>query len=548
MQDILLARVASLADGVDPYCAAAAAVGVASHWLYYIRGPRSMDVMGIFVFHAVALSLLLVRTLSSRGLYDGLVSYVLICGSYFIALFTSIGIYRMIFHPLRHFRGPWQSKITKLYIPWLNRHWRVHDKFVEMHDQYGDFVRVSPNDISVLNLDAFNKIHGPQSKCTKRNTGMYDGLETKGELNLDAVWDNEAHRDRRKVWDQALGSKALEKYEEETRKVIRTWLSRLSELEGKPVDTSHYAKLIPFDNMGRIAFSRDFGTVKEGREDRMLDIIETTFKIAARLGQLPWPLVFMGKLPRFGMQKEFEDLGVRLINERVDADTDDTHDMLRYFIDDHRSEKPRTFKNMNILDTIACTLGYVFYYIARDAAVGQRLFDEIAPTHGKTVPGEFSVNDLNKLEFLEAVINETLRMHAPAAINGPRLAPPEGVTIDGTYIPGGVTLITPIHVYHRSPKYWKQPNEFVPERWTTRPDLIIDRKAFVPFHYGRFDCVGRRLALNVLRLTIAYTLWNYDFRLAPGTDGTTIEKDARFQLIVKPGKLECVFNRREAEA
>lgn len=66
---------------------------------------------------------------------------------------------------------------------------------------------IGPNNISVVNLDAFNKIHGPQSKCTKRNTGFYDGLVSRGELNLDAIWHNETHRDRRKVWDQALGSK-----------------------------------------------------------------------------------------------------------------------------------------------------------------------------------------------------------------------------------------------------------------------------------------------------------------------------------------------------
>lgn len=124
--------------------------------------------------------------------------------------------------------------------------------------------------------------------------------------------------------------------------------------------------------------------------------------------------------------------------------------------------------------------------------------------HCKTLEGEFAVTDLNKLELLEAVITETLRMYAPAPINGPRMAPPEGVTIDGTYIPGDVTLCTPIHCYHRSKsrssrevdkfvrlmiptghKYWRYPNEFIPERWTTRPELIIDRRAFLPFSYGK---------------------------------------------------------------
>lgn len=110
---------------------------------------------------------------------------------------------------------------------------------------------------------------------------------------------------------------ALEKYEEETRAVLRTFLSRLDDLQGTPVNTTLYAKLIPFDNMGRVGYGRDFGTIRDGREDRMLDLIEFTFKLAARLGQTPWPIVLLARLPRTGMAKEFEELGNRLVDERI---------------------------------------------------------------------------------------------------------------------------------------------------------------------------------------------------------------------------------------
>ncbi|TID03657.1 Tryprostatin B 6-hydroxylase [Colletotrichum higginsianum] len=547
---------ASLGAQTSVSCTLAAAAGLLSHWLYFIRGPRSMDALKIAVFYILALALLLLKTTTSLGLYRGVILYAELSGSYFLALFASIGAYRLLFHPLRRFPGPLLTRASKVYLMWQNRNWRLHQRYLEMHAEYGDFVRVGPNDMSIVNLDAFSKIHGPQAKSTKHNTGFYDELVTNGELNLDSLWHNEEHRDRRKVWDQALGSKALEKYEEETRAVLRTFLSRLDDLQGTPVNTTLYAKLIPFDNMGRVGYGRDFGTIHDGREDRMLDLIEFTFKLAARLGQTPWPLVLLARLPRTGMAKEFEDLGNRLVDERIAVDSDERHDMLKYFLDDHRSEKPKSFRSINVLysdskavligatDTISCALGHAFFYLARDADLRRRLYDEIAAAHGATLPGEFAVVDLNGLGLLEAVINETLRIQTPAAINGPRIAPPEGVVVDGTHIPGGVTLFTPLHCYHRSPKYWKYPDEFIPERWTTRPDLILDRRAFVPFHYGRFDCVGRRLALNVLRLTIAYTLWHYDFRFAPGEDGKRFEEEAKFQLIVKPADLHCVFTKR----
>ncbi|KAK1976881.1 L-ornithine-N5-monooxygenase [Colletotrichum cereale] len=423
-----------------------------------------------------------------------------------------------------------------------------------MHEKYGDFVRVGPNDISIVNLEAYAQIHGPQSRCTKRDTVVYDGAITKGELNLDSLWHNEQHRDRRKVWEQALGT--LEKYEEETRAVLRTFISRLGELEGTSVDATLYAMLIPFDNMGRVGYGRDFGTVRDGREDRMLALIEASFKTMAWLGLAMWPMAVMARLPRFGMMGEFEELGIRLVDERIAVDSDEAHDILKYFIDDHKSEKPKSFHSVNVMysdsqailvgatDTIACTLAHVFFFIARDADFRHRLYDEIATAHGKTIPGEFAIADLRKLEFLDGVIHETLRYQAPAPLNGPRITPPEGIMADGVHIPGDATLHTPLHCYHRSPKYWKRPNEFIPERWTTRPDLILDRRAFMPFHFGRFDCVGRCLAYNVLRLTIAYTLWHYDIRFGPGENGRAFEEEAKFQLIVKPGRLDCVFTKR----
>ncbi len=50
------------------------------------------------------------------------------------------------------------------------------------------------------------------------------------------------------------------------------------------------------------------------------------------------------------------------------------------------------------------------------------------------------------------------------------------------------------------------------------------------------------MALSLLRLTIAYTLWNYDFRFAPYEDGSRSE--GKNQVILKAGPVDCVFTKR----
>lgn len=95
------------------------------------------------------------------------------------------------------------------------------------------------------------------------------------------------------------------------------WLLSLSASIGRPVNTSLYALLIPFDNIGKVGYSHNFGTVNAGRENRMVDLMETNFKAAGDLGQLAWPL---GIVQRLGLSRdatEFDKMVVKLANKRV---------------------------------------------------------------------------------------------------------------------------------------------------------------------------------------------------------------------------------------
>jgi cytochrome P450 family 628 len=92
--------------------------------------------------------------------------------------------------------------------------------------------------------------------------------------------------------------------------------------------------------------------------------------------------------------------------------------------------------------------------------------------------------------------------------------------------------------------------------------MIMDKRAFAPFLLGRhshisqratllnfflgpFSCVGKQLALMELRMVISSTIWNYDFEFAPSEDGSTIENDTLDLVILKAGKLDLVFKKRD---
>lgn len=140
---------------------------------------------------------------------------------------------------------------------------------------------------------------------------------------------------------------------------------------------------------------------------------------------------------------------------------------MKYLLQDHHAKEPKAMRDHMMVyaeaqalmvagtDTIGAALSFAFYYIARDPAIQKKLYAELEPLYGRTISGEFTNHDLSDAEapYLNAIINETMRMHNPTCSNGPRLTPPEGLEVEGVFIPGNVEVYVPIHAMHRSEYY-----------------------------------------------------------------------------------------------
>ena len=124
-------------------------------------------------------------------------------------------------------------------------------------------------------------------------------------------------------------------------------------------------------------------------------------------------------------------------------------------------------------------------------------------------------------------------------------------------------------------KYFPDPNTFIPERWTTRPDLLLNRDAFAPFSLGSFpfpsflappvfptplfqsflnnrfsfigpfNCVGRNLALLQLRIALALVTRKFDIELATGETGRGLMEESVDAFTMTTGALWLVFKERE---
>lgn len=109
---------------------------------------------------------------------------------------------------------------------------------------------------------------------------------------------------------------ALEAYESYAREVVYEWLGKMASLQGQPVNTSLYSLLIPFENMGRMGFSDNFGSIQKGKEDPMLHYLEVTLGSVGKLGAMYWPIALLNAIGGSSEHVAFQRLACNMVDKR----------------------------------------------------------------------------------------------------------------------------------------------------------------------------------------------------------------------------------------
>jgi cytochrome P450 len=161
-------------------------------------------------------------------------------------------------------------------------------------------------------------------------------------------------------------------------------------------------------------------------------------------------------------------------------------------------------------ETTATALSWTFACLLEHPEVGARLLAELEGA--RTAAGAVDIEALNTLPYLDAVIKETLRLRPVLPDVVRRVQAP---FVLGSYtIPPGVNLAPCIHLAHRRPEIYPEPERFRPERFLgTR----IDPYAWLPFGGGIRRCLGQAFALYEMKIIVGVMWSRLRLRLAsPG--------------------------------
>jgi cytochrome P450 len=162
-------------------------------------------------------------------------------------------------------------------------------------------------------------------------------------------------------------------------------------------------------------------------------------------------------------------------------------------------------------DTTTLTLSYAWYLLAMHPEVEAELRTELDEVLGDRPP---DVEDLPRLTYTEKIIKEALRLYPPVWAFVREATEP--FEIGGYRLPARTNFVLSPWIVQRDPRFFDQPQEFRPERWTEEFERELPKFAYFPFGGGQRTCIGASLAKMQTNLMLATMAQRFPCRLARG--------------------------------
>ncbi|KAJ8130310.1 hypothetical protein O1611_g3321 [Lasiodiplodia mahajangana] len=526
-----------------------AGLGVASHLLYFIHGELNKQAGNIVVFFIAAYTGLLALCAFFCGATTKawLVATALFA-TYQIALGSSIAIYRLLLHRTSCFPGPKAAALTKWYGASIARKTqRYHAKLRHLHLTFGDVVRTGPRELSINHVDAIREIYGNNSECLK---GPWYDMGGIGH-NLHRTRDPILHARQRPLWERAFRemSNHVPKIEIKATDLVHS-------LQNCPsnVDVVTTFELFAFKLMAYIIFSRDVGNeaILDTEVSESYEQLRKSQRAIGTFGHVPWyysvASVFRFLIPE---NDTFTRLATRMIDQRRKINPA-VPDLFSYLLPSEKNGEgagfPMSWEARLAMvagsGNVSSALISLTFYLATNPNALKQLQQEVDPLLDS---GNFNP----KLHYpvLNSIMFESFRLQPLVPNGGERVSPPQGLTIGDTFIPGDCVIRVPSYTIFRDERYFAQPDEWIPERWTTHSSLVKDRSAFIPFSIGQYSCVGRPLGMVEISLVLAHLVNNFDLKLSEGQNARDFDSSGQdhFGMVFPPGSLRIDFVPRKKE-
>ncbi|KAK5169776.1 uncharacterized protein LTR77_005754 [Saxophila tyrrhenica] len=462
----------------------------------------------------------------------GLVGYV-----------VSEWIYNLFFHPLAKFPGPKLNAMSPVPGILALMRGRLPLENKKLHDKYGSVVRVSPNELAFNSVGAWEDIYGhrpghpnmhkgkPEPTSHPIHVGSVEAVQGVTTLTMA---DDDNHARQRRALSHSFSQKALSEQEYIVKRYVDQLIENMHRMAGKDEEFNlvNWLNYTTFDIIGDLAFGEPFGCLDLGRFHEWVSMIYETVKAGAYeqatrrfapAGSLTqrWLLKLIPAKKRWYRTEHLRRSREKCY-ERLENGNSNHRDFIWYILkqqEKHDLKQDEVVVNSALFivagsETTANLLSGLFARLLWNTDKYQKLKDEIRSSF--TNESEMTNENLMKLPYMNACIEEGLRIHPPVPTGLLRTVPKDGDTIDGMWVPGGTSVAVSSWAAAHNPKNFSDCDIFVPERWTSKEYEADFKKGMQPFSLGPRGCIGKHLSYMEMRLILGRLLWNFD---VVSTDG-----------------------------
>lgn len=162
-------------------------------------------------------------------------------------------------------------------------------------------------------------------------------------------------------------------------------------------------------------------------------------------------------------------------------------------------------------NTTSAALVFTAYELAMNPKIQSRLYREIVELD-KSIDGKtLEYDNLKELKFMDQVICESLRKWPPVTMTD-RLCVRDYRINDEhkeIVIKKGYSIWIPIYAIHHDSKYFPQPNQFNPDRFSEANRDCFDSDTFLSFGLGLRKCIGMKFAIMEIKSIFYKLLLNF---------------------------------------
>lgn len=340
--------------------------------------------------------------------------------------------------------------------------------------------------------------------------------------------DDDNHARQRRALSHSFSQKALVEQEYIVKRYVDQLIENLKRMESKDEQFNmvNWLNFTTFDIIGDLAFGDPFGCLDLGRFHEWVALIYETVKAGALeqatrrfapVGSISQKLL-LSLIPKHvrGYRTQHLRRSREKCLQRLENGNSQHKDFIWYILkqrEKHDLKQDEIIVNSALFivagsETTANLLSGLIARLMWNPDKYKKLVDEIRGAF-KTEE-EVTYERLSKLTYLNACLEEGLRIHPPVPTGLLRTVPAGGDTIDGHFVPAGVSVAVSSWAAAHNPINFRECDQFIPERYI---DKVYDtdwKKAAQPFSLGPRGCIGRHLSYMEMRLILGRILWNFD--------------------------------------